>query len=239
MRRQTIKEQVEEMAWLGYSPATIRDELDCNHRTVRFYVRRWRRGMRERLIELPPCRCGAIHEHRGTCIEKRFLERAWLRRPVPADFAAVAPTMCKSDLEKHYSVSWRTLSRWLKESPQISVKKRSRRALRPTGRTTLQVADPLFQRIEPYIPSYFNQDIREDLISEIYVAILDGSLTLANLESEGWRFISNALNANGLSPWEKSISLDAENENGRALISVLADPAYLEDSETNFEIDDW
>lgn len=239
MRRQTIREQVEEMTWLGYSPATIRDELDCNHGTVRYYVRRWRKGMRERLIELPPCRCGAIHEHRGTCIEKRFLERPWLRRPVPDDFTAVAPTMCKSDLQRHYSVSREALSRWLKESPQISAKKRSRRTLRPTGRITHQVADPLFQRIEPYIPSHFSDDIREDLISEVYVAILDGSLTLAELEAEGWRLIGDALKANGRSPWEKSISLDAENESGRALISTLADPAYLEELETDYEVDDW
>lgn len=38
-------------------------------------------------------------------------------RPVPDDFAKIAPTMNKSELAKHYDVKWSgTIDRWLKES---------------------------------------------------------------------------------------------------------------------------
>ena len=39
-----------------------------------------------------------------------------LPRPAPADFAALAPTMTKSQLHRHYNTSWDALTRWLVET---------------------------------------------------------------------------------------------------------------------------
>jgi len=238
MHRHTLREQVEEMARLGYSPATIRDDLDCSHQTARSYVRLWRQAMRQRCVELPPCRCGRIHEHQGNCIEKRWLERPWARRQIPADFAVVAPTMFVTELVSHYRVGWRVLRRWIASTPHISVKKRMQRQLLPNGRSSSRIADPLFQEIECHIPLGLAEDIRADLISEIYVTILEGSMSLPQLRAEGWKFVGRVIEAYGVSTWSKTISLDAQTADGRPLSDTIADGNAEDAFERIFE-DNW
>lgn len=70
----------------------------------------------------------------------RAIARPSVRKPVPAGFAAVAPTMLKADLKVHYGVGHNTLDRWLKEAgvraktePRKSVVQRDLRPSRSPG----------------------------------------------------------------------------------------------------------
>lgn len=47
----------------------------------------------------------------------RFRPPAHNAKPMPEDFKELAPTMTKSDLQRHYQVKWSgTIDRWLKEA---------------------------------------------------------------------------------------------------------------------------
>lgn len=169
------------------------------------------------------------------------IERKPNSREVPTDFADQSPNLSVQQLAGHYQASRRTINRWFRDRPGAKRWRRMVRPLAAKGRVSGRVADPLYQEIEQLVPSGLPPDIRDDVISELILAVLDGSLSRDRLQSGGRAIMDRTIDKCGASRWTTHRSLDAPiTESGMTLADVIADDRALDAFEALFdeELDD-
>lgn len=102
------------------------------------------------------------------------------------------------------------------------------RALRPVGRITSGIADALYNRIERLIPSGYARDIRDDIASELYLAVLSGEIPEDRIEQDGRRILNRVLDETGASWFGPTVSLDEViGEDGFTLGHTIPCPESL------------
>lgn len=110
------------------------------------------------------------------------------------------------------------------------------RPLAARGRVSGRVADPLYQEIEQLVPSGLPPDIRDDVISELFLAVLDGSLSRDRLQSGGRAIMDRAIDNCGACRWTALRSLDAPiTESGMTLADIIADDRAMDDFKALFD----
>lgn len=96
-----------------------------------------------------------------------------------------------------------------------------------TAAARLALSDPIYGRIARFVPRGVDQNLREDIISDVYLAIREGRLHPRNIEAEARRFINAAFGAFA-NRWG-ALSLDALiADEGATFLDMLPDPAALE-----------
>lgn len=202
----TLRNSVEALAAEGWSPRTIVRETGGQSKTVRRYVRAWRAKLRAAGKSLPPCRCGATHNHQHFCFEKACLAA----RAMPVDFPEVARDRTIKELCRTYRAGNKTVSGWLSTRTDILRPRRGQRprALRPAFRQTSMIDDPLHKLVESYVPNGYAPDVRADLISALYLAVLDGTLRINELSKCGGSILNQTLRECGVHRWSLTTSLD-------------------------------
>lgn len=233
--------RIEELAAKGWSVSTIALDLDESQRRVKRVVRNWRDGLRSRGKSLPPCRCGAPHDHSFFCSEKIYGEgighRA--RRQAPEDFELVAPYLSTQRLARHYRTGHSVINRWHSEFPWLPRPTTTARPLRPAYRATSGIRDPIFNLIERCVPNSYAPDVRADIISTINLALLDGSLSADRLMVDGRSVLNRAAKECGIMS-RSTVSLDEEmGEGGPQFIDLIEDEDALIAFDRIFEDDDW
>lgn len=106
------------------------------------------------------------------------------------------------------------------------------KGLRKTGVTNLTIARRLrkdasvLPRIERAVGQFLPPHIREDAISELYVAVLSGQLAIDQIETQAASYRSKAWDMCGSA--FSSVRLDEEDENGLRLVDCIPDPSTLD-----------
>ncbi|ALJ14093.1 hypothetical protein [Sphingopyxis macrogoltabida] len=158
------------------------------------------------------------------------------RRSAPEDFVAVAPTMFKRQLLSHYSTSSAVLERWLAECPHVRTRSRAGKLRQQVVRSS-SVKDALFGRIDALVPRAFADDIRSDIISDLYVAVLEGVIPENELEALGGAIMNRTISDCGASRFSKTMSLNERlsDDSETTLGDTLIDPAALQAFDHIFE----
>lgn len=171
----------------------------------------------------------------GECAD--IPRRAYFHQ-IPDDFADRSPFLSVTQLSVHYCVSRRTIYRWFRDRPNAKRCQRITRPLAATGRVSGRIADPLYQEIEQLVPSGISADIREDVISELYVAVLEGSLSDGRLRSCGRAIMNRTIDKCGACRWTAPRSLDAPiAESRKTLADIIADDRAMDDFNALFDED--
>ena len=234
--------RIEALAADGWSVRTIATKTGKTQRSIRHFVRRWRERLQSEGASLPPCRCGSPHDHSHFCAEKIRGEGVGrrVRRQVPEDFEQVAPTLSLKALERHYRTGCVVISRWLSQFPELARVPRSTaaRPLRPVYRANSGISDSTYNMIERCVPTNYAPDIRADIISTIYLAVLDGSLPEERLLLDGRSVLYQVLRSHGIM-YQTTASIDLElDDEGQRYIDMLADENALDAFERIFEDDE-
>lgn len=219
-----LRSAVEDLASQGWSPRTIVKETGGKSETVRRYVRTWRANVRAAGASLPPCRCGGAHNHEHRCFEKLCR----VERQMPVDFPDVARNCAIVTLCRNYRAGNTTVSRWLSVRPDIPRPRPGSpaRALRAIFRPTSGIEDPTYALIEKHVANGYAADVRDDLISALYLAVLDGSLRVDEIAVRGGAILNQTLRDCGVDRWRILESLDEViGGNGFSLGERVADEA--------------
>lgn len=235
------RERIETLAAEGLSVRTIALEIGIGPRTVCRVVRRWREKLRSEGTALPSCKCGAPHDHSFFCSEKTYGEGTGhrARRQAPEDFEAVAPLLSINRLTRHYRTGKDVVNRWCSEFPQLPrpILTAGPKPLRPDYRATSGIGDTTYNLIERCVPSSYAPDIRADIISTIYLAVLDGSLPEERLLLDGRSVLYQFVRSHGIM-YQTTVSIDEElSEDGERYIDNLADDNALDAFERIFDDD--
>lgn len=230
-----LRAQAMELIASGHSPLTLGERLGFNNIAAKGLIYAYRCKQREARVSLPPCRCGRPHNHLGNCVEKRHGCRCGIR-PLPDDFASNAPSRSKRGLLRYYRISLATLNRWLSESPGVTTRP-VHIPFRDTGSKPSPINDSLYARINSLVPPYFAKDVRADVISEIYLAVLDGSLPIERLLLDGRAIMTRAAGFCGVG--STILSLDvAVGDAYSPMIDFIEDKDAFDAFERIFEEDE-
>lgn len=92
----------------------------------------------------------------------------------------------------------------------------------------LDIRDPLYVRIAAAVPRAIGRSLRDDVISDLYLAVLEGEVEEADVEKEARQFISR-----GYGLWEsrRGLSLDTPMgpDDHRRWVDMIPDEAPLID----------
>ena len=99
---------------------------------------------------------------------------------------------------------------------------------RPLGPPIHPSRDPLYRRVRDALPGWLHPELRDDVISEMVLSILEGAAPEADILAQAKRF-ANAATAEYRSKWAP-ISLDSPmfEDSTETLADCIADPAALE-----------
>jgi hypothetical protein len=88
-------------------------------------------------------------------------------------------------------------------------------------------SDPVYARIASAVPRWVSPSLREDVISEIYIAVIDGEMSVDAIEANATRF-TNAAVGQFESKWgPRPLDMPMFNDGHRTLADVIPDPSAL------------
>jgi len=211
---------------------TIAADTGKSARSIRHFVLRWRERLRAEGAPVPPCKCGGPHDHSYFCSEKiRGEGIGWrARRQPPDDFEAVAPGLSMKALARHYRTGRDVIARWLGEFPNLARLPQiaGPKPLRPVYRARSGISDETYNLIERCVPTSYAPDVREDIASSIYLAVLDGSIPRERLLLDGRSVLYYVLRSHGIM-YQTMVSVDEEqSDEGERYIDLLADETALD-----------
>ncbi|WP_411341384.1 hypothetical protein V6U71_05960 [Sphingopyxis sp. J-6] len=222
----------------GYSRLSLQERLGLGKAAAKYYIQAFRDKLRLQSIPLPPCRCGGPHNHLGYCIEKRHGCPTGIR-PMPTDFVMIAPTLTRAGIMRHYQTSRPTRDRWLREAPDIKPRRIFTRSLKPGSQSSSRLRDNLYREIDRLIPLGLAEDIRADAISDIYLAVLDGTLSRDQIAEGGRKILNRVVDFCGLGR-HSPVSLDIKYlDDGTTYVDSLEDEEALAAFERIFDDEDW
>ena len=232
-----IRENAFRLIAQGYSIISLGEMLGLSKPSAKHYIDIFRAKLRKAEKGLPSCRCGGPHNHFGHCLEKRHGCRTGLR-PMPDDFEKVAPTLTRKDLIYHYHTSPPTRDRWLAEAPNVTPKVRTPRPLRSSARSRSNINDDLYIEIDRLVPAGIADDIRAEAISELYLAVLDGTIARDQLAAKGRAVLNRVTDFCGLHG--QTVSLDLPiGEGGASYVDNVRDETALDAFDRLFDDDEW
>lgn len=221
----------------GYSKLSLQERLGLTRGSAKGYIDRFRLKAKAEAVPLPPCRCGGPHNHLGHCIEKRHGCPTGLR-PIPDDFITVAPTLTRKGIVRHYHTSPSTRERWLREVPEVQPRVMIFRTLRPVARSSSPVKDDLYAEIDRLVPVSIADDVRSDIISELYLAVLDGSVPRDRLAEKGGAVLNRTVDFCGHGR-HGPLSLDIMfDKDGNSFLDLLEDESASDAFDRIFDDDD-
>lgn len=150
---------------------------------------------------------------------------------MPPDFPDFARNRSIVLLCRHYRAGNLAVKRWLSSLPDIPRPKPGTRPqpLRKSFRVISRINDPTYRLIESCVPNGYAPDLRADMISDLYLAVLDGKLRADELLEHGRAILNQTLRDCGVEQWRIATSLDSsDDDQGDPLVERLVDDAAQE-----------
>jgi len=177
------------------------------------------------------CGCGKPVAHVGTCSAKyETPSRKRGRRPLEPELEACATAAllrgCPADeLAVELAVTHSSLKKLRKAfSPEQMAQRRRAAATRRRLRNPA-VAERVMSKIRAAVPGGLEQALRDDIFSEIWLAVLECRVEEAKIRSAARPFVAQAIEK-----WQSRYSHSADEtspDGGRPLVDTLADDTAL------------
>lgn len=232
-------EQIEEIGQRLNTATSVRQiarEMGIPHQTVAWRAKPLIEAMRE-AGTLGDCECGRERFHPRLC--RRTANREPPELP-PEQIerrtgivAAIMRGESFSQIGERVGIDCRTAAsyvRWLTPDQRERRKAMEQaRYVRSVGTEAVRPhRDPLYAAIAAAVPRWTSEATRDDAISDLYLAVLDGSVAVSEVAAEAGRYATKAV-----SQWESRFgprSLDElAFEGGRETLGdMIADPDTLE-----------
>lgn len=221
----------------AFSIRQLAAEMDLDRQTVAKVARPVIKAMRE-AGTLGKCQCGRERFHPRGC--ERYLANRDARWGTPEQRerrAGIIAAILSGDTYTRISEQWGLASkgamnyrRWLTPAQRAERKaKEHARSYRSAAQETLQAhRDPTYALIAAAVPRWLSGATRDDAISDLYLAVLEGSVAVNDVAREARRFASQAVDQ-----WESRYgprSLDEVAFDGgrETFADMIVDPATLE-----------
>lgn len=185
------------------------------------------------------CQCGLPRFHASFC--SALLGRT---RPYESEenlrrrSAIIAAIMFGEDLEiigARHGLTTKGVEKYYRHlSPEDLRRRKTRRNLRkkvvpPSGAVPVRAnRDPLYRQLEALIPRWLSPACKDDALSDLYVAYLDGRLDMANLATEARRYASRTAEDYESKFGPRSLDEQAFEDGRETLGDMIADPESLE-----------
>lgn len=191
---------------------------------------------------LPPCVCGKERFHRYGCKGSAAkgiyasgtygvsVERMSLLLPRREKvLAAIMTGDPYSEIENRLGLSKKTARKYLRflTPAQVAYRKRLEGQ---RGRRVVEARpfkDSLYARIASAVPRWMSPELREDIISEMYIAVSSGELPLDHVEKSARRYASAASSQFQSKFGDRSLDEKLFDDSGKTLGDTIVDPAGL------------
>lgn len=226
------KAEIAERVKTAISLRQIATELDLDKETVRSIARPHIEAMRE-AGTLGHCTCGRARFHPRLC--SRTVANPGGRWDTPeqrekraAIVAAILAGETFTAISERWGLGYKSVMsylRWL--TPEQRMRRLQWQAERGQACTFRPHTDQLYTRIAAAVPRWLSEATRDDAISDIYLAVLEGHLSANDIGKEASRYASRAVNQ-----WESKFAPRSLNEPAyhgakHMLGDRIADPASL------------
>lgn len=192
---------------------------------------------------LPSCVCGQPRFHPRICSRTAGPGGTPDTPEMLARRAAIIAAIMKGDTYKaigaSFSIDRASVRRYLRfltpaQRERRKALERARRA-ETKARVSRPIRDRLYRRIASYVPRWLDQHLHDDVTSEAYVALLDGTISEADLRQNVERFARVARDSFASKWGHRSLSARLFTDSDVTLADFIPDPAALAAFDRIFE----
>lgn len=180
---------------------------------------------------LPPCRCGALRYHPGLC--SSLSQPGFNVRELAV--SAIMSGRTYPDINRQLGLRKVEYYKRYLTPEQRAKRKEMERARRAPVYSSHPYGDPTYSQIAAAMPRWLSDAARDDAISDMYVAYLEGTVSMSDVAAEARRYASRAVNQ-----WEsrfgpRSIDEQLTEDSHTTLGDMLVDPSALHAFDYIFE----